>query len=211
MAAAVKNTPVYDDQLIAWHNRRLWQLLCGAGAIIVVLAVSLCVVTLRPHSAPWVIEVNDKGEPVGGVLPLAGSEALSDITTRFAISEYIQDAFRVSPEFAEEQMMLGKVYGMSTGQASAALTAYYRADKDARNPLMVNGKYWQNVRVLRTLKLPPPSTYQVDFTTFRHDHNHETGLATNWRATLRVVQGRPTDSNTLGLFVTDLDFQPEAK
>jgi type IV secretory pathway TrbF-like protein len=206
------NTPIYHDTLIAWHNQRLWWLLCGAGAIIVVLSVTLCLVMLRPHSTPWVIEVSSKGEPVGAVTPLAGSQTIADSTIRWAIGEYIQNAFRISPNFEQEKTMLSRAYALSAKQTADTLTAYYHADGNAHNPLMVIGKYWQDVQILDTLKLAPKDTYQVDYVMRRHDHPHELNpVATTWRATMRVLQGKPIDGNPLGLFVTDLDFEPEAK
>jgi hypothetical protein len=67
------------------------------------------------------------------------------------------------------------------------------------------------VKVIRTLKLPAKDTYQVDYVLTRHDHDHPLdALQTNWRATMRVLQGKPTANNTLGLWVTDLDFEAES-
>jgi type IV secretory pathway TrbF-like protein len=212
MATTLKNTPAYDDQLTAWHNQRLWYLLCGAGAVIAVLIVVLCIVTLRPHNTPYVIEVDSKGEPTGTIQPFRLQEPVTDNTIRYSLGEYIREAFCVTHSFAENKMNLSHVYALSTGQASQALTAYYRGDHDTKNPLFVTNKYWQDVRIVRTLKLPAASTYQVDYILDRHDNNGSfTGVQTNWRATMRIVQAKPTDNNPLGIFVTDLDFEPEAK
>jgi type IV secretory pathway TrbF-like protein len=213
MAALPKNTPIYSDTLTAWHNQRLWWLLCGAGGVITALAITLCVVMLRPHSMPWVVEVDGKGEPMGSIAPLVSDEALLDSTTRWAISQFIEDAFRVSPQFPEEQALLSKAYAMTTGQAYDALTAYCHRDGNADNPLSANGKYWQDVKVVRTLKLSTKDSYQVDYTVFKYDHHDHilNPIQTNWRATLHLVQGKPTNNNALGLFVDSIDFQPEAK
>jgi type IV secretory pathway TrbF-like protein len=213
MAALPKNTPIYSDTLTAWHNQRLWWLLCGAGGVIAALAITLCVVMLRPHSMPWVVEVDGKGEPMGSIAPLVSSEELLDSTTRWSIGQFIEDAFRVSPQFPDEQMLLAKVYAMATGQASDALTAFYHADGGVNNPLNANGKYWQGVRVVRTLKLPTKDSYQVDYTIFKFDrHDHQVDpVTTNWRSTMHLVHGRPTNNNALGLFIDSIDFQPEAK
>jgi len=205
-------TAIYDDQLVAWHNRRLWFLLCGAGGVIAVLSVALCVILLRPHSTPWVIAVDGKGEPLGSLQPLSGSTEIGDSTIRFEVATYVQHAFHVSPNFDENKLSLSTVYAMSTKQAADALTLYYRADGGANNPLVVFTKYWQDVRIVRTLKLPLKNTYQVDFTVYRHDKSKIdiNGTSTNWRATMRVIQGKPADGNPLGLWVANLDFQPEA-
>jgi type IV secretory pathway TrbF-like protein len=211
MAALPKNTPRYEDALISWHNQRLWWLLCGAGAIILVLGFALCVEIFRPRTLPWVIEVDSKGEPVGALQPVLGTQSVNDKVIRYAIGEYIDHAFRIDRDFEEEKMLLTKVYAMSTGQASKMLTDYYHAGKGANDPLMVGTKTWQEVRILRTLRLPAPDTFQVDYQTLKYSYNDDSVATTNWRATLRIVTGRPTDVNPLGVFVDSLDFSAEAK
>ena len=211
MATALK-TPIYEDQLTAWHNQRLWWLLCGSGAVNAVLAIALCIVMLRPHNAPYVLEVNSAGEPLGTIQPFMGQQAVSDNTIRWSLGEYIRQAFTVSRNFGENQMNLSRAYAMSTGQAYQALTAYYRGNHDANNPLFVGSKYWQDVRIVRTLKLPAPLTYQIDYVLDRHSNDHPIdAVQTNWRATMQVVQAKPTNNNALGIFVTDVDFEPEAR
>ena len=205
------NTPIFEDRLVAWHNQRLWWLLCGSGVVIAVLAIALCIVTLRPHNAPYVLEINAKGEPVGTVQPFMDDQPVSDNTIRWTLGEYVRQAFTVSRSFGENQMNLSRAYAMSTGQATEALTAYYRDNHDANNPL-IGTKYWQDVRIVRTLRLPAASTYEIDYALDRHDNDHPLDpVQTNWRATARVIQGKPTNNNALGIWISDLDFSPEAK
>ena len=211
MAAAIKNTPAYEDQLIAWHNQRLWWALCAAGAVILTLSFALCVLVFRPRTLPWVIEVDAKGEPIGAVQPVLGTQSVSDNVIRYAISEYIDHAFRIDRDFDEEKMLLSKVYAMSTSQASNMLTDYYHANKNANDPLMAGAGSWQEVRILRTLKLPAQSTFEVDYQTVRYSSNDQSAVTTNWRATMQIAIGRPSDVNPLGVFVNSLDFSPEAK
>jgi type IV secretory pathway TrbF-like protein len=212
MSAQPNNTPIYHDTLIAWHNQRLWWLLLSVSGLLALALAAIATLTLRPHTQPWVIEVNSKGEPVGAVTPLLGSATIADTTIRWAAGEYVENAFRISQNFEQEKTLLSRAYAMSSQQAAEALTSYYHANKGAHNPLVVGSKYWQEVRVLDTLKPAPKDVYQVDYIVYKHDHDHELDpLATNWRATMRVLQGKPTESDPLGLFVTDLDFQPEAK
>lgn len=211
--AALPKTPVYEDQLIAWHNQRLWWLLCGAGVIIVALTTAFTIFALRPNKVPYVIEVNGKGEPVGMVQPFELRTAITDNTIRWAIGQYVQYAFTVTPSFGMNKLRLSQVYAESTTQSSDALTHYYRTNKDANNPLIINTKWWQDVKVTRTLHLPAENAYQVDYVLTKHDQNHPTaaGVVTNWRATMRVLIGEPTPNNVLGMWVTDLDFEEEAK
>jgi hypothetical protein len=155
------NTPIYHDTLIAWHNQRLWWMLCAAASVIVSLSVTTCILTLRPHTQPWVIEVNSKGEPVGGVAPLEGSQMIADSTVRWAIGEYVQNAFRISPNFEEEKTLLSRAYAMSSQQASEALTSYYHADKYARNPLVVGTKLAAVMVLAGCAAAPPPQIVKV--------------------------------------------------
>jgi hypothetical protein len=68
------------------------------------------------------------------------------------------------------------------------------------------------VQIVRTLHLPAKDTFQVDYIVAKHDNDHPLGsVQTAWRATLRIVRAKPTNNNQLGIFVTDLDFEPEAK
>ena len=212
MAVALKNTPIYEDQLTTWHNQRLWQLLIGSSVLNAVLIVTLCIVTLRPHSAPYVVAVDKQGDPLGTILPFADHQPVTDNVIRWNLGEYIQNAFSVGGSWQVNKDNLSEVYARSTGQASQALTAYYRANHDANNPLIADGKYWQDVRIVRTLKLPGASTYQVDYIVMRHNSNNALHtIDANWRATVRVIQGKPTDNNPLGIWISDLDFEPEAK
>jgi type IV secretory pathway TrbF-like protein len=210
VATALRNTPIYEDQLVAYHNQRLWRLLIGSGVLNAALIIALCIVTLRPHASPYVIEVNKQGEPLGTLLPFADHQPVTDNIIRWNLGQYIQNAFSVAMNWQANKNTLGQVYAMSTGQASQALTAYYRGNHDANNPLMVFTKYWQDVRIVRTLKLPGASSYEVDYVIQRHDHDHPVNpLSTNWRATMSVILGKPTDNNPLGLWVLSLDFQPD--
>ena len=67
------------------------------------------------------------------------------------------------------------------------------------------------MKILRTLALPAQDTYQVDYQTTRHNYNDEGAVITNWRATMQVIVGKRIEINPLGLFVTSLDFSPEAQ
>jgi type IV secretory pathway TrbF-like protein len=209
--AALKNTPFYEDQLIAWHNQRLWWLLLITAGLLAVALGVIAILKLRPPPPPYIIEVDSKGEPVGAVQPVLGTASVNDNVIRYAISEFIDHAFRVDRDFEEEKMLLTKAYAMSTSQASKMLTDYYHANKDANDPLMAGSKFWQEVRVLRTLRLPAPDTYEVDYQTLKYSNNDDNVATTNWRATLQIATGRPTDINPLGLYISSLDFSPEAK
>jgi type IV secretory pathway TrbF-like protein len=209
MATALKGTPIYEDQLVAWHNQRLWWVWIATAILLAGALAIIAALIRRPAPPPYVIEVNSQGQPVGAVQPVLGTESLNDQVIRWAISEYIDYAFRIDRDFGEEQMLLGKAYAMSTDQASKALTSYYHADKGANDPLTLGAHVWQEVQVLRTLALPAKDTYQVDYQLSRHNMNDEGTLKSNWRATMQIIVGEPTAINPLGLYVLSLDFEKE--
>jgi type IV secretory pathway TrbF-like protein len=210
--ATAPRVPMFEDQLLTWQNQRLCWLLIGSGAAIAILIATLCWMASRPQNIPYVLEVNQKGEPVGAVQPLQGNQRIGENVIRWSLGEYIRQAMQVSRSFDENQMNLGRAYSLSTGQASDALTAYYRGNHDANNPLSAYSRYWQDVKILRVLKLPADRTYQVDYEIDKHDFDHPfDGVKTDWRATMRVIQGAPTSNNALGLWVDALDFAQEMK
>src|SRR5215469_15692456 len=205
------NTPMYQDQLVAIQNQRLWWLLCGAAGMVVALSLSLCVMMLRPHGTPYVIEVNPKGQPIAQVNPLPGAPVIAQSTIKFLAGNYIENAFRITPYFQLEQEALSTVYARSSKETAALLTNYYHANNGANNPLSAGRGVWQTVRIDDTLKLATADMYQVDYTIFRHDKPMQFDVpGVTYRATMRVLQGKPTDGDPLGLIVTDLDFQKEA-
>jgi hypothetical protein len=53
MAAALKDTPVYTDQVIAWQNQRLWWLLCGVGALLILSFTANVIIELKPVAPPY--------------------------------------------------------------------------------------------------------------------------------------------------------------
>jgi type IV secretory pathway TrbF-like protein len=212
VAVAFKGTPMYEDQLVAWQNQTLFKLVVGLGALLAVAVADIIYKDSHPAPPPYVIEVDSKGEPIGAVQPVLGTQAIGVQTIRWAISEYIDHAFRIDVDWYEETSLLSKVYQMSTGQAGKALTAWYHSAKGKNDPTQLGSKCWQEVKILRTLKQPAPDTYRVEYQTIRHSmHDENNPTVTNWAATMRVIMGKPTEINPLGLWVDDLDFAPEAQ
>ena len=212
VAVAFKGTPMFEDQLVAWQNQTLFWLVVGMGALLAIAVGDIIYKDSRPAPPPYVIEVDQKGEPIGAVQPVLGTRAVGDQAIRWAVSEYIDHAFRIDVDWYEETSLLSKVYQMSTGQASKALTAWYHSATGKNDPLILGAKCWQEVKILRTLKQPVPDTYRVEYQTIRHSlHDESNPAITNWGATMKIVMGKPSEVNPLGLWVDDLDFAPEAQ
>jgi type IV secretory pathway TrbF-like protein len=203
--------PQFEDQAIRADNRRLRTLLAVNAGVSLVMLVALFVLILRPRTLPYVIEVNQHGEPVAAAQPVLGAQVLNDVVIKWAIAEFIRNARTVSSDIDEEKDHLRDAYAFASEQAAKALTDYYHDGE--HDPFSIAQKSWVEVRINRDpLKLPPPDTYQVDWIETRHAYNSDLSTATNWRATLRVENGAPNTKdgrNPLGLYVTSLDWSPE--
>ncbi len=165
----------------------------------------------RPHTIPYVVMVDGKGEPVGAAQPVLGTQALDDVVIKWAISEFIRNAKTVSANLDEEKELLRNAYAFASHQAARALDDYYHDGE--HDPFTIEQKSWVEVRITRApLRLPAPDTYQVDWIESRHEYGSELISTTTWRATLKVQTGAPDTRDTrnpLGLYVTTLDWSPE--
>ena len=63
----------FEDQQLHEQNRRLWILLAVNAAISCVLLIAVGALMLRPHTIPYVVMVDGKGEPVGAAQPVLGT------------------------------------------------------------------------------------------------------------------------------------------
>lgn len=207
MAAIGRGTPIYQDQAIERNNSLLRHIVYACAAVIALLAAGNVWQAVKPASPPYVLTVDAQGIPLARLQPMPGTSAVTDQTIRYAIDEYIEHAFAVSKDFGEEQVWLSKVYAMSGKQAGGALTAWYKG----HNPLTDGGKGWQECEVTRTLKYPDKDVYEVDYRTSHYVNNQDAPAVTNWRAFVKVTMGIPSDANPLGIWVMNIDFEPEAK
>ena len=207
MAAFLNNsTPMYTDQLIAFHNQRIWWIACG---LLVLLALSIAdnvSYHLRPAPPPFVLEVNEQGHPVGQVLPVTSVQVIPDAFLRARLGDFIHDAFTVDRDSDEENYIYDKTQAMVTGQAAQRLDSWYNRDGGKHHPKTM-APNWVEASVTDTLKLAEPDTYQVDYRTITHSNNDQIKTTEYWRAVLHVMTGHSQDPEALGLFVNELDLQ----
>ncbi len=201
----------FEDQQLAEHNRRLWTLLGANAAISAALLIAVLILILRPRILPYVVEVNQHGEPIAAAQPVLGTQLLNDVVIKWAISEFIRNAKTVTANIDEQKNLLRDAYAFAREQAAKALTDYYHDGE--HDPFSIAQKNWVDVRITRALlKLPAPDTYQVDWIETRHAYNSDLTTSTSWRAVLKVETSAPDGSdggNPLGLYVTSLDWSPE--
>ncbi len=105
MAAALKDTPAYTDQIIAWHNQRIWWVACALIVLLAGMIADRIRLDLQPPSPPFVLAVNDQGNPVGQVLPVTSVRVIPDAFLRARLADFIHDAFTVDRDSDEEDYL----------------------------------------------------------------------------------------------------------
>ena len=190
---------------------RLWLTVAGAGVVIFLLGFAVCVLMFRPRMLPYVVMVNEKGEPIMVAQPVVGTQTLNDVVVKWALGEFIRNAKTATANVDEQKEHLRSAYAFAREQAAKALTDYYHDGQ--HDPFKLAGKGWVEVQIVRTpLKLPAPSTYQVDWIEVWHEYHSELTKSAAWRATLKAVTLTPDPDdrrNPIGLFVTTLDWSAE--
>jgi type IV secretory pathway TrbF-like protein len=208
--AALPNSEMYEDQTIVAANYWLVRgALAGWGAAIV-LAISLAVVASQ-RPAPYVFPVNSLGQPVGVLQPVTSTQAIPDAILRGRLANWVHDAFTIDSSRDEEKYLMDSTSEMLTGAAFDRMNEWYHRDKGAHDPDVVYYKEQQECRVLRTLKLPAPATYEIDYQLLDHRNNNQTLTQSNWRMVLHVIAGHSDDPESEGLFIDSIDFQPEVQ
>ena len=198
--------PLYTDQIIAFHNQRIFWVACG---LLVLLALSITdnvSYHLRPAPPPFVLEVNAQGAPVGRILPVTSVQAIPDAFLRARLGDFIHDAFTVDRDSDEEAYIFDKTQSMVTGQAAQKLDAWYNRDGGKHHPKVMAPYGWVEASVTDTLKLAEQSTYQVDYVLSEHSNNNQTVTRSNWRAVLHTIVGRSKDPESVGLYIDSLDW-----
>ena len=207
MAGALKDTPIYTDQLIAWHNQRLWWVILALLGLLALSVGDNTAYHLQPQPPPYVLEVNSQGEPLGQVLPVLSARAIPDAVLRARLADFIHDAYTIDRDPDEENYLFDHTRTMVTGPAAQQLDEWYHRDHDTHHPKIIGRYTWAEVAVTDTLKLAAPDSYQVDYMVTTHENNDQTITKTPWRAALHVIVGQSKDPESLGLFVDRMDSQ----
>jgi type IV secretory pathway TrbF-like protein len=196
---------MYTDELIAWHNQRIWWVACALAVLLAGMIADRIRLDLQPPAPPFVLEVNAQGYPVGQVLPVTSVQAIPDAFLRARLADFVHDAFTVDRDSDEENYIYDKTQAMVTGQAAQKLDGWYNRDGGKHHPKSVGPYTWVEASVTDTLKLAEKDTYQVDYRTITHSNNDKT--TENWRTVLHVIVGHSKDPQSLGMFVDELDLQ----
>src|SRR5260370_34809463 len=91
----------FEDQQLHEQNRRLWILLAVNPGISCLLLIAVAALMLRPHTIPYVVLVDGKGEPVGAPQPVLGTQPLTDAGVQCAIAESLRTAQAAPPTLNE--------------------------------------------------------------------------------------------------------------
>jgi type IV secretory pathway TrbF-like protein len=213
MKVSAITSPFFDDDQVRADNAHLRFALVAAAAIILLLAFAVCVLIFRPRVLPYVVMVNEKGEPMTIARPVTGTQAMNTVIVKWALAEFIRNARTVTGNTEEQKEHLRAAYAFAREQAAKALSDYYHDGDGAHDPFQIAQKGWVEVRILRTLSLPAPDTYECDWTETAHQYSGAATATSIWRATLKAAFTPPdaTDPrNAIGLYVTTLDWSAEA-
>jgi type IV secretory pathway TrbF-like protein len=197
---------MYTDRLIAYQNRTLFWLGCALVVLLAGMVVDRVRLDLQPPTPPFVLEVNNQGEPVGQVLPVTSVRVIPDAFLRARLGDFIHDAFTVDRDSDEEDYLYNKTQAMVTGQAAQKLDGWYNRDGGKHHPKSIGPYSWIETSVTDTLKLAEKDTYQADWNTVTHDRNDQARTTQKWRAVLHVIVARSKDPESLGLFVDEIDL-----
>lgn len=207
------NPPIHYDDWLEWlAHSQFWGLVV-LGVSVVALVAANIVDRYRPPPPPYVLVTNIKGEPLGKLQPVVGTYAIPDQVIRWFLADYASNVFTIENNFDEEShIRLPKIYGMMPkhSQASKALTDWYKANKDAHNPIVQCYKGWQEANVLSTVKLPAADTYAAYVQTVWHSTADQGVTTKGYRLIMHVVVGLPSETNDLGLGVDNIDLQEQA-
>src|SRR5260370_25213583 len=91
----------FEDQQLHEQNRRLWILLAVNAGISWILLIAVAALMLRPHTIPYVVMVDGKGEPVGAAQPVPGTPLLNHVVLQWGLSEFTRNAQTGSAKLAE--------------------------------------------------------------------------------------------------------------
>lgn len=210
MATAL-NSSVFEDQLIRQHDKRLWIALLVAFLLLAISGAANIIYALRPHTLPYVVMVNNKGEIITVAHPVQSTANLNDAVVRWALMEFIRDAKSLTNNLDEDKFRLNTAFAFAREQASQALKAYYMDGK--HYPWDNYQKVWIEVAITRLpFRLPAADTYEMDWIETTHDYGSPIIQTASWRAVMKVKVTAPSDAdplNPLGLYITSLDWSAE--
>ena len=202
-----KDEPIYTDQVIACGYQRTWLLAVGLIVLLAGMIADRIRLDLQPPTPPFVLEVNNQGNPVGQVLPVTSVQVIPDAFMRARLGEFIHDAFTVDRDPDEEDYLYNKTQAMVTGQAAQKVDSWYNRDGGKHHPKTGGANVWVEAPVSDTLKLAEKDTYQADFSTISHENNDQSRTTQKYRAILHVIVARSKDPESLGLFIDSLDVE----
>jgi type IV secretory pathway TrbF-like protein len=181
----------FEDEQLRHHNQKLSRMLIAVTGIALLLTFAVCVLIFRPRTLPYLVMVNEHGEPVTVAQPVLGTQTLNDVVVKWAIAEFIRNAKTVTANIDEQKDHLRDAYAFAREQAAKALTDYYHDGE--HDPFSIGQKGWVEVRITRApLRLPAPDTYEVDWVETHHDYNSDLISSTSWRATLKAITATRT-------------------
>jgi type IV secretory pathway TrbF-like protein len=212
--AALANVQ-FEDELIRYHDRRLWYGFIGVLIVAALLAAANLVQTFKPHAVPYVVVLNEKGEPTAVAHAVQSTAALNDATIKWAIMQFVRNAMTVTNNLGEQKEMINTALAFVRQQGDTALRAYYFDNNGEHLPWNLYLKKWVSVQITRQpWRLPAPDTWEVDASVTTHDYQSGATETTNWRTTVKATVTTPDSKdfrNPIGVYFTSLSFDQEVQ
>jgi type IV secretory pathway TrbF-like protein len=213
MAAAIRSSDTFEDQLIRKHDKRLVFIVAGFIALTLIQGYVITILARHPRSNPFVIMVDNKTKEV---LDIAHPvESMDDYTPQMVqreIVNFIYNAKVLNDNWDDDTYRINTAFAFARGQAAQTLKAYYM--DGVHYPQTAYLKKAITVTFLRLpFRLPPPNTWEVDWMETTRDYGTKLVEVKRWRADLRVTFAAPDTRNLvynpLGLYFTTMNWEPE--
>lgn len=196
---------------IASRNRWRWV------AISALLLSCFCVGGLiwfagQPRLLPYLIEVNDRGQPLGYVAArrLPDTDAERNVM-RYQLARFVQGVFSVSPDVMVQRQAIAHVYALlRSGQpAYQSVSEWF-----SQNHPLKRAKEETAVVVIDQILPISDQTWRVEWTETRRGRNGERLSRTEMTGTLTIqIGGEVSEKNLLlnptGLYVSHFDWQKQ--
>lgn len=193
----------YGDAIARAYSWRLAAF--GSLAVAAIAAIGVVYIGAQPKTKPYVIALDQLGDPVAFARPAAGSPVAQRILEA-QLASWVWNARTVLSDPAAQKTLLRKVYAMAGVDAAGFLNRYYAA-----NPPF--GDF--SVAITITSVLPiSPDTWQVNWDEQRSENGQPQAVA-HWKAEIttgidtKLAQNpRVLLDNPLGIFVRAIAWTP---
>lgn len=194
-------------------SRQMWMFTALIALLIALAAIGgVIYLGAQPKIRPYIVEVDKRGEVVGGGLVQQQAGAPDARVTKAMVAQFIQNARLVTPDVALQRKAVFDIYAMllPADPATRRMTIWLNGTPTA-SPF-VRAKTLMVEVEIKTVLQQSPETWQVDWNETTRDRNGEVLSREVWRGLVTVVAatGEATEqqlrTNPLQIFVRDYSW-----